>query len=156
MDSLKPLSHKVTILESPSLQINDIIDRVSEKVDESMILKGEFADFLKILQSYKLKQVARNCSNFYFDSKENITYNRKETTAEHIYSSQKLADYFIFSIKEFSSLDRLKVYDLLLYHDDIEIETEDTCISDSIKRKTKDDEEISSLPILSSKYPTHI
>ncbi|EKE30206.1 MAG: hypothetical protein ACD_2C00027G0019 [uncultured bacterium (gcode 4)] len=113
----------------------------------------DFWDFLQILETYKLKQVARNCSNFYHDSKENIYYSRKETTAEHVYSTLKLADFFLFSEKEFSGLDRLRVYSILLYHDDIEIETEDTCISDTEKRKTKSEEEIAKVPILAAKYP---
>jgi len=97
--------------------------------------------------------VARNCSNFYHDSKEKINYQRKETTAEHIYSSLKLADYFIFEEEEFANLDILRIYDILKYHDDIEIITEDTCISDTENRIKKQTSELEAVPILVSKYP---
>jgi len=43
--------------------------------------------------------------------------------------------------EEFKDLDRLLVYDLLLYHDDVEIETDDTCISNREKRKNKEQNE---------------
>lgn len=120
---------------------------MSENITQSI-----FEDFMKILETYKLKEVSRNCSNFYFCEKENIEYQRKETTAEHIYSCLKLADYFL-SIEEFFQLDRVKVYKLLMYHDDIEIETADICISKREERKDKNDIEIKSLPILASRYP---
>lgn len=118
-------------------------------------MKEDFFDnFLKILIIYELKKVERNCSNNYFGEKTNIKHERKETTAEHIYSSLKLADYFLMNELEFENLDKLKIYEMLMYHDDIEIETDDICISNEQKRKEKEILEISSLPILIKKYPT--
>ena len=110
-------------------------------------------DFLKILKIYELKGVSRNCSNFYHCDKENIDYQRKETTAEHVYSCTKLADYFLYSEKEFFELNRLKVYDLLHYHDDIEIATGDDCISNREKRMAKQEIEKTAIFDLASKYP---
>lgn len=127
-------------------------NQFSSSVKE-LLSNEALTEFLKILETYKLKQVARNCSNFYHDSKEWIDYQRKETTAEHVYSSLKLADYFLYSEEEFSTLDRLKIYSLLMYHDDVEIETEDTCISQVEKRKSKNIEELHAVPILAAKYP---
>lgn len=118
------------------------------RIENLLTLDENFNDFLKILELYKLKWVARNCSNIYHDSKENIDYERKETTAEHISSLINLADYFIFSVSEFSKLDRLKVYDLIKCHDDPEIITEDTCISDEEWKEVKKKSEDEAIPIL--------
>lgn len=118
-------------------------------VDE---MTDELKELLKVCELYKLKEVSRNNSNFYFCPRANIEYRRKETTAEHVYSCLKLADYFL-STKDFSDLDRLKVYELLMYHDDIEIDTEDVCISNRERRKTKDEEERLALPGLAARYP---
>jgi len=112
-----------------------------------------FKDFLKIQELYKLKEVARNTSNFYYSQREDIQYERKETTAEHVFSSLKLADYFLSTEKEFENLDRLKVYELLMYHDDIEIDTEEISISERDKRKNKENIELKALPKLANKYP---
>lgn len=145
----------LTVLKNTAsaLDVTNLSDNVSFAVNNVLLEKHVFQDFLKIIESYKLKKVARNCSNFYFDTKENIEYRRKETTAEHICSCQKLADYFLFSEAEFSNLSRLRIYELLMYHDDIEIETEDTCISQTEKRVQKSHDEKTALPILASKYP---
>lgn len=128
-------------------------NNTKKELNETIMLDENFEDFLKIIETYKLKKVARNCSNFYHDSKEKIFYKRKETTAEHIYSWLKLADYFLYSEKEFSALNQLKVYELFMYHDDVEIETEDTCISQTKIRENKDKNERGALPILANKYP---
>lgn len=129
---------------------------ISSDVNEILKLNEEFKNFLKILETYKLKWVARNSSNFYYDSKENINYKRKETTAEHVYSCLKLADFFLITEEEFADLDRLKIYELLMYHDDVEIETEDTCISQREEREKKKVEELLAVPILAKKYPNKL
>lgn len=113
----------------------------------------KFNDFLKIVNLYKLKQIPRSNSNHYHDEKDNISHKRRETTAEHVYSVLRLADYFLTNEKEFENLDKLKVYELLMYHDDIEMETRDINIKDREARLSKEDEEIKALPILSEKYP---
>ena len=116
----------------------------------------KFENFLKISCAYGLKKVVRNTSNCYFDAKSDVQMNRKETTAEHVYSSLKLADYFLSNEDEFKELDRVRVYELLMYHDDVEIETGDVGISEREKRKNKQEEEKNALPILASKYPNLI
>lgn len=126
------------------------------KIKNLLTLDESFNDFLKILELYKLKWVARNCSNIYHDSKENIDYERKETDGEHISSLINLADYFIFSNTEFSNLDRLKVYDILHCHDDLEIITEDTCISDETWKETKKKNEEEALPIFIESIPKNL
>jgi putative hydrolase of HD superfamily len=112
-----------------------------------------FKNFLKILEIYKLKKVPRNSSNNYFDEKDNVKYKRRETTAEHIYSSLRLADFFLSSEKEFSKLDKVKVYELLMYHDDAEIITGDIGIAERDKRLKKEQQEKNAVQILSKKYP---
>ena len=116
----------------------------------------EFSNFLQILELYTLKQIPRNSSNHYHDEKDNIFYKRRETTAEHIYSCLKLADYFLTTEEEFAELNKLKCYELLLYHDDVEIITRDTGISEKNKREHKEQEELKAVPILSKKLPSKI
>jgi putative hydrolase of HD superfamily len=122
----------------------------------SSFFMQEFRDFKKILELYKLKQVPRSCSNTYFDEKDGVNYTRKETTAEHVYSALKLADYFFINETEFFQVDKLRVYDLLLYHDDVEIVTRDINISEREARKDKDQQEQEALPLLAGKLPNNI
>jgi len=49
---------------------------------------------------------------------------RKESAAEHTWSALMLADYFFPMISQ--KLDKLKVYELLMYHDVVEIKAGDT------------------------------
>ena len=137
-------------------QINPDTTGTKIQIENLLTLDENFNDLLKILELYKLKWVARNCSNIYHDSKENIDYNRKETDAEHICLTQKLCDYFLFTEEEFQYLDRLKVYELALYHDDIEIDAWDLCISNIEWRKNKSQNELACLENLASKYPTKL
>jgi putative hydrolases of HD superfamily len=116
----------------------------------------DFSEFLKIFNTYKLKGVARNLINSYYDEKDNIEYVRNETTAEHVYSVLKLADFFLTNEPEFKDLDRLHCYELLMYHDDIEIIAQDVSILDTEGRKTKEVEELNSIPILAKLYPKNI
>jgi 5'-deoxynucleotidase YfbR-like HD superfamily hydrolase len=114
---------------------------------------NSFNNFLQVLEFYKLKQIPRNSSNHYYDEKSGIFYERKETTAEHVFSCLRLGDFFLTTESEFSQLNRLKVYDLLMYHDDIEILTRDTGISEREKRIDKEKNELEAVPILSLKLP---
>jgi putative hydrolase of HD superfamily len=110
-------------------------------------------DLLKILIPYELKCVARKSSNHYTDSHLDKEIIRGETTAEHVYSSLKLADYMISSHDEFKKLDKLKVYEILMYHDDCEIEAGDVCIADTKARINKEQQEIEGVKLLAQKYP---
>ena len=115
-----------------------------------------FSEFLKVYNTYKLKGVVRNLINSYYDEKDNIEYSRYETDAEHVYSALKLADFFLTNEPEFKDLDRLHCYELLMYHDDVEIITRDVCIFDIEARKTKEIEELNSIPELAKLYPKNI
>lgn len=115
-----------------------------------------FDEFLKILNTYKLKGVSRGLINSYYDEKADINYTRNETSAEHIYSALKLADFFLTNEPEFNDLDRLHCYELLMYHDDIEIITQDISIIDLGGRKNKETIELESIPSLAKLYPNNI
>ncbi len=64
---------------------------------------------------------------------------RTESTAEHCRSSLIIADYFLGIMK--LDIDRLKVYELLMYHDLVEIETGDTPAHHVEARKAKVEQE---------------
>ena len=53
----------------------------------------------------------------------NAVDDRKESSAEHSWSCLLIADYFMSKMK--LEVDRLKVYELIMYHDLVEIETGD-------------------------------
>ena len=115
--------------------------------------KESFENFLKVLELYKLKQVPRNSSNHYHDEKDDVFHRRRETTAEHVYSCLRLADFFLTTEPEFSDLDLLKVYHLLMYHDDGETIARDTGISEREKRVYQKQFEIESIPVLAQRLP---
>lgn len=142
------MPEQIELGQSDPNALKQYLPIITEQLSETLML----SDFLKILEVYKIKCRARGCSNFYYDTKEDKEYQRKETVAEHVASTLKLADFF-FNEDEFKDLDRLKVYELIMYHDDIEIETEDVSISDEEGKKTKGKNEDEALPILAGKYP---
>lgn len=114
---------------------------------------NQFTNFLKILEFYKLKKIPRNSTNSYYDEKDDVFYQRRETTAEHVFSSLKLADFFLTTESEYAHLDRVKVYELLMYHDDVEIDTRDVGISEREKRLYKEKAELEAISILSQRLP---
>lgn len=117
-------------------------------------VKFDFEDFLKIREFYKLKGVARMSSNEYFDLHSGYGVKRHETSAEHVYSCLKLADFFLSSFSEFESLDRVKIYEMLMYHDDCEIEVGDVCISkEELKVEVESEDELKGVKELSLKVP---
>lgn len=77
----------------------------------------------KLRKFYHLKNVDRDA----------VVGKRKESSAEHSWSTLILADYFL-NIMNDKSLNRLKVYELLLYHDIVEIESGDIPIHHTEKR----------------------
>ena len=87
-------------------------------------------DVLKVKLLYKLKEVDRWAP----------VLKRKEASAEHTYSSLILADYFLGKVKR--KLDRSLVFDLLLYHDVVEIETGDVGLLDKANRVDKKEKEL--------------
>jgi putative hydrolases of HD superfamily len=95
----------------------------------------------KLRKFYELKHVERS----------NSVKGRKESPAEHTWSSLILADYFMEIMKQ--KLDRLKVFELLLYHDVVEIETGDICISKEKERIGKEGREKQAAHILKEHIP---
>ncbi len=71
-------------------------------------------DLLKFEIVNKLKSVYRDAN----------VGDRKESSAEHTWSCLMLADYFFDEIDE--KVDRRKVYEILMYHDLVEVESGDT------------------------------
>lgn len=90
---------------------------------------------------YKLKSVYRACS----------VEKRKESSAEHTWNCLVLADYFLSKMKH--KLNEKKIFDMLLYHDIVEIETGDMCISKEKERVGKAEREKKALEIISKKIP---
>ncbi|MDD5489640.1 MAG: HD domain-containing protein [Candidatus Moranbacteria bacterium] len=98
-------------------------------------------DFKKILVMYQLKEVYRTCH----------VLDRRESSAEHSWSSMILADYFLGKMK--LKLDRERVMDILLYHDLVEVEAGDTYVHDKKALKTKEKREKEGLEKLKEKMP---
>jgi putative hydrolase of HD superfamily len=76
---------------------------------------------------------------------------RKESTAEHSWGCLILADFFLTKIEQ--KIDRLKVYELLMYHDVVEIEAGDSILHPDIKNIGKKELELKSAKILVKKLP---
>jgi putative hydrolases of HD superfamily len=76
---------------------------------------------------------------------------RQESPAEHSWSSLILADYVINNFK--IDIDRLKVFELLMYHDIVEIEAGDVAIHHEKERENKKEEEEKAFQILKKDFP---
>ena len=81
----------------------------------------------------------------------NSVLKRKESSAEHSWSCLILADYFLSQMKE--DINRLKVYELLLYHDVVEIEAGDIGLTDLEGRKGKKENEKKAMLKLKKEFP---
>ena len=77
--------------------------------------------------------------------------NRKESSAEHTWSSLLLADYFLLKID--LKIDKLKVYELIMYHDVVEIESGDFPLGPGVCRKNKTKIELEAAKVLMEKLP---
>ncbi len=99
-------------------------------------------DINKIRTIFKLKEVCR----------VGPVQNRKESSAEHTWSSMVVADYFLEKITS-HGINRGKVMELLLYHDLVEIEAGDTDFNDGKALKNKKDRERKGFTALNSKLP---
>lgn len=82
----------------------------------------------------------------------NSVENRKESTAEHTWSCMILADYFLSKFD--FNLNRLKVYELLMYHDVVEIESGDSPLHPEIKIVNKIEKEQKAKELLHKNLPT--
>src|SRR3989338_3585163 len=98
----------------------------------------------KMRKLYKLKEVYRY----------NSVQKRKESSAEHTWSALMLADYCLTRTK--NNLNRLKVYELLMYHDIVEIETGDIPIHHEEKRNNKKQEEMKAANKLAQELPEEV
>ncbi len=99
----------------------------------------------RLRKLYQLKCVER----------ANSVKTRKESSAEHSWSSLILADYFLNKMKN-HNLDRLHVYELLMYHDVVEIETGDICIIHEKERESKAEKEMQAAHILKEHFPKEL
>ena len=102
-------------------------------------------DLQKLRKLYHLKNVER----------ANTVKDRKESSAEHSWSCLILADYFLTKMQN-HHLDRLKVYELLMYHDVVEILAGDIPIHHTEKRKKKKESEMKALAKLKNDIPTEL
>ncbi len=76
---------------------------------------------------------------------------RKESTAEHTWSAMMLADLILPLISP--PLDKLRVFELLLYHDLVEIETGDVRLDPDHELADKKEKELAGMKILAEKLP---
>jgi putative hydrolase of HD superfamily len=67
---------------------------------------------------------------------------RQESSAEHSWSCLILADYFLEkeNMNRDKKIDKLEVYDLLIYHDLVEVETGDIALNPNIKKPISKDQ----------------
>ncbi len=97
----------------------------------------------KLRKFYELKRIER----------ANTVAGRKESPAEHSWSCLILADYFLNRMKEVK-IDRLKVYELLMYHDVVEIEAGDVNLLNEQERKHKAEREKQAAHVLKKHLPS--
>lgn len=81
----------------------------------------------------------------------NSVDDRKESSAEHSWSCLVLAD-FLLNIYNFK-VDRLRVYELLMYHDLVEIKTRDYVLKPNLVHKNKKEEELEGAKSLKLELP---
>lgn len=93
---------------------------------------------------YALKRVER----------QNHVKDRHESAAEHSWSCLILADFFIQRIQQ--KVKRLKVYELLIYHDLVEIETEDEALHPAKVKTDRSESELKAAGELRTQLPKPI
>ena len=99
--------------------------------------------FEQLAELYKLKSITR----------DTIVDNRNESTAEHTWSMFVLADYFIETYSY--NLDRIKVYQMITYHDLAEVKLGDIPLIDHEARKNKKELEDKALKEVLEEVPKH-
>ncbi|PIN81578.1 hypothetical protein COV13_00790 [Candidatus Woesearchaeota archaeon CG10_big_fil_rev_8_21_14_0_10_32_9] len=92
----------------------------------------------------KLKSVYRIC----------CVDDRKESSAEHSWACLILADLFLSKMDV--AIDRLRVYELLMYHDVVEIESGDVPLHPNISSEGKKERELVAANSLRDKLPEPI
>lgn len=116
-----------------------------KKGKENLKITIKMQSINKLRKFYHLKNVERACS----------VGKRKESSAEHSWSCLILADYFLSTMRN-HNLNRLKIYELLMYHDVVEIESGDTPIHHVEERKSKEKKEQEALHLLKEKIPSEL
>ena len=101
-------------------------------------------ELLKLRKFYQLKNIER----------ANSVGTRKESPAEHSWSCLILADYFLEKAK--MNLDKEKVFDLLVYHDVVEIEVGDVNLLKEQERKHKAEREKQAAHVLHQHLPSEL
>ena len=81
----------------------------------------------------------------------NSVGDRKESAAEHTWSALMLADYYSMRISQ--QLDMLRVYELLMYHDIVEIVAGDTPLDPNSEDEDKSTKELNAARILRDQLP---
>ncbi len=84
----------------------------------------------------------------------NTVDNRKESTAEHSWGCLMLADYILNRTK--IKVNRIKVYEMLMYHDIAEIISGDFALHPKINHKNKKEKEIAAAKKLKKILPKEI
>lgn len=90
---------------------------------------GGFDDINKLRVLYGLKEVYRH----------NSVGKRRESTAEHIFSSLFLADFLLHRYD--LGVNTLRVLELVLYHDAVELYAGDTVLHPGVNREGKEERE---------------
>ena len=101
-------------------------------------------EFMKIRVLYKLKNIDRISS----------VGKRKESSAEHSWSCMILADYLLNNTKR--KIDKLRVYELLMYHDVVEIYAGDSPLSPELNHPHQAKLELASMKKISKEIPSEI
>ncbi len=109
-----------------------------------MVSKHPTLGINQLRKFYELKKVER----------ANSVGSRKESPSEHSWSCLILADYFLSKMK--SNLDRLKVYELLMYHDVVEIEAGDVNLLHEQGRQHKQEREKQAAHVLHQHLPLEL
>jgi putative hydrolase of HD superfamily len=81
----------------------------------------------------------------------NSVDSRKESAAEHTWSALMLADYYSSRVSQ--KLNKLKVYELLMYHDVVEILAGDTPLDPNNEREDQQQKELKAADTLRSQLP---
>lgn len=107
-------------------------------------MKSQIEEILKLKTINRLKFIQR----------KNSVGDRKESSAEHTWSCLMLADYFIDKINY--KLNRQKVYEILAYHDFVEIESGDIPIDSKEYLESKSEKEKLAARRLKEKIPDEL
>jgi putative hydrolase of HD superfamily len=102
----------------------------------------------QIMQEIQKLRILNKLKSVY---RANSVGHRKESAAEHTWSALMLADYYSSVIDQ--ALDRLKVYELLLYHDLVEIEAGDIPLDPNNEVNNQKEIERAAAEVLKQRLP---